>query len=534
MAQSFNSGLKALGSQYAKLLKAKVTSTTIQKTIEENSYYPSLLSISETFNKFRISNSAFEVKRENFEILEAPFAAYVYMPDTGKDFVLVTDVNSSSISFLYKSNKEQSISKTEFLKRFQEVVWIAEPDSLSGEADYQAKRNQEKRETLRKATWSTVLGLTIITGYISALPSSGQLSFAAISLIKLAALATSILLLVYEVDKSNPFVKNLCAVGGKTNCDAVLSSGGAKLLGVTWSELGYFYFASSTILLFNPSVPFSTKVFWIALANAFASPYIIFSVFYQWKVVKQWCPLCLAVQVCLLSELVWSIVNYWTFPVSFVISFPQYLSLFFCLTLPLLFWYGIKRVFSQAKDSVIFESAYKRLQYNPEIFFSLLHQQKRAPDGWQNLGITVGNPDATTRILKVCNPYCGPCSEAHKTLENIISNNTRVNLQIIFTSKNTENDISAPIVRHLMAIAETGNKELIQKSLHDWYLSKEKNYERFNIDHPLNIELRQMDSSIDAMADWCEKAEVTLTPTIFINGFLLPENYNVDELRNLI
>ncbi|HEY2722735.1 MAG TPA: hypothetical protein VGI82_13465 [Chitinophagaceae bacterium] len=38
----------------------------------------------------------------------------------------------------------------------------------------------------------------------------------------------------------------------------------------------------------------------ISWLNIFALPYTLFSVYYQWKVAKQWCILCLAVQGLLL------------------------------------------------------------------------------------------------------------------------------------------------------------------------------------------------------------------------------------------
>jgi len=39
----------------------------------------------------------------------------------------------------------------------------------------------------------------------------------------------------------------------------------------------------------------------VSLFNLLALPYIIFSVYYQWRVAKQWCVLCLAVQALLLA-----------------------------------------------------------------------------------------------------------------------------------------------------------------------------------------------------------------------------------------
>ncbi len=118
-------------------------------------------------------------------------------------------------------------------------------------------------------------------------------------LIKLAGIAATTLLLIYEIDKSNAFVKSICTAGKQTNCAAVLQSKASKILGMSWSEAGFFYFASTFLFLLFPGISFMAKICLLSIANCLAAPYILFSVYYQWKVVKQWCPLCLTVQAVL-------------------------------------------------------------------------------------------------------------------------------------------------------------------------------------------------------------------------------------------
>jgi hypothetical protein len=123
-------------------------------------------------------------------------------------------------------------------------------------------------------------------------------------------------------------------------------------------------------LIWFPSIPFADKIVWVAITNAFASLYIFFSVYYQWKVAKQWCPLCLTVQVVLLLELLWCVVNFWTTENSFSpliadIASIRIFGLFFCVLLPILAWYGIKPLWVKSKNADLYYSAYKRLQYNP-------------------------------------------------------------------------------------------------------------------------------------------------------------------------
>jgi uncharacterized membrane protein len=538
MAQSFNTSLKNIAGYYLQLLQAKVTVTNAQKNIEENPYYPSLLSLSDTFSRYKINNNAFEVGKENFGQLEAPFVAFVNMPGIGKDFVLVTGMSNNTVNFLHKSKNTQAISKEEFLERYQNIIWVAEPDEQSGETGYAEELKEERKLKTKKIAWYSALAALIIIALAANIGSNDYLAFGMIALLKLAGTAVAIMLLVYETDKSNAFVKNLCSAGGHANCDAVLGSKGAKIMGISWGEIGFFYFASTTLLLLAPSASFVDKIFLITLANAFAAPYILFSIYYQWKVVKQWCPLCLTVQAILFLELLWGIINFWSHPYRFSFSLDDLalgiLRFAFCILLPIILWYAIKPMFAKAKDADLYLSAYKRLQYNPEIFNSLLQEQPKAPDGWQHLGISIGNPDAANTIIKVCNPYCGPCAKSHPELEEIIKHNKDVQLKIIFTSRNHEHDKGAIVTRHLLAIAAHGNLAKTQQSLDDWYLGEQKNYEKFATKYPMNGEIKQQDAKIEAMSKWCEEAEITHTPTIFVNGHRLPENYNVGELKNIL
>ena len=48
----------------------------------------------------------------------------------------------------------------------------------------------------------------------------------------------------------------------------------------------------------------------------------------------------------------------------------------------------------------------------------------------------------------------------------------------------------------------------------------------------MNGELKQQGEKIKNMKQWCDKAEIAYTPTFFIDGHQLPENYSIEELSN--
>ena len=172
------------------------------------------------------------------------------------------------------------------------------------------------------------------------------------------------------------------------------------------------------------------------------------------------------------------------------------------------------------------------LKFNDQVFWSLLNTQPSIIDhSTSELGITIGNPNAKHTIIKVCNPYCGPCSTAHPEIEKIIEHNSDVKARIIFTATNQENDRGTKPVKHLLAISEKGDENLTKTALDDWYLAKEKNYDVFANKYPMNGELDKQTDKINRMKDWCEKVKIEYTPTIFIDGFLLPKGYQIKDIN---
>jgi uncharacterized membrane protein len=550
MAHSLNTNLSNIASKYVQCLNIPVTATSVKETIEQNPYYPSLYSLSNTLSKYKIDNVAFEATQDQLADIQAPFVAYMQTPSTGKDFVLVTKKDNNTINYIAQGSKEITITQKEFISRWQKIILLAEATNTSGEIDYEKKLAKEKttqqKTVLKYAGLAAILLLLIITSLTGA--TANYFYSSIILFTKLVGLTIASLLLIYEIDKSNTFVKNICTAGKQTNCDAVLNSGAAKFLGMSWSEVGFFYFASTFLFLVMPSLPFAAKLPWLSFAAIAVSPYILFSIYYQYKVVKQWCPLCLATQIVLAAELFWGLYfianNSITLSSSLISSpFPPPLEriggALACILLPIILWYFIKPLLQKAKEATQYKAAYKRLLYHPDTFNTSL-QQQHAVDGWQNLGIIIGNPQAPNTILKVCNPYCGPCAKAHPVLEELIHNNDNYKLQIIFTTKPNATDDGKNPTSHLMAVNATGDKQKIQQALDDWYLTPKKDYETFAQKYPLTTNgsnpppLGEMEGALEKMSEWCDKAGIRFTPTIFINGKQLPNNYNVEELKYIL
>lgn len=542
MAQTFNTHLPEVAFRYAGLLGIRVTKTTIKRDLVENPHYPSLLCLSDTFDRYGIPNNAYRLEEENLSDVAPPFVAFFSMNGNLLDFVLVTSMTAGHVRVAYGGGREEKLSRQAFLKRYQKIVWLADPGAAAyppEEKDYEIKRAEERKTRIKKTAGFALFAIALLLlamgnlGLLGPVPApwTTVAAFASIFVTKVMGLSLAVLLLLYETGTGGEFVRNICQAGTQTDCGAVLGSKAATIGGVTWSEVGLFYFAATLSGLLFPGIPFAEKAWWLCLAGFLAILYMPFSLYYQWRVVKQWCPLCLRIQAVLVLEAVWSVIEY-----GHATPRPDASALIpalFCIAWPPAFLSVAKPLFRRVRDEETYRGAYRRLRANPDLFQGLLQQQPRAPENGADIGVVLGNPAAPIRIIKVCNPYCRPCANAHPLLGEVLERNKNAQLRIVFSSGN--DDKKATVVRHLMTLAARREPGLMERALDDWYGAPEKDFQAFSQKYPLHEdEGAGIGAVLEEMNAWCRQAEITYTPTIFVNGYRLPEDYGAADLSEIL
>ena len=180
----------------------------------------------------------------------------------------------------------------------------------------------------------------------------------------------------------------------------------------------------------------------------------------------------------------------------------------------------------------LYKRGLKKIKNNPNVLNGLLVKNRKIETRTDGLGISFVNKDAKYNLIKVCNPYCGPCAKAHPVLDDLLREG-KINLQVLFTASTDEGDRRNKPVKHFLALDEKDNIQA-HEAMDSWYLAEEKNYEQFAKKYELNGELLQQDHKILAMKEWCNAEKITHTPTIFINGYELPKEYSVDDLREAL
>ncbi|NWJ49397.1 MAG: thioredoxin domain-containing protein [Bacteroidetes bacterium] len=522
--------------ELCKQLGVNISNSSIEKSLEEHPDYPSLLSLSDVLKSYGVDNVSIKTADDNLRNIPSPFIAQIKSVSTKQDlFSVIYKFDTFSMRwFNPETHKRESISPENFSRIFTGIVLFAEPSEDAGEKNYLSNQRKEKiNYFIKLAAILAIPAVTLIFCLITFL-NFGMASFniAIYTLLTLFGCITGSLLLFYEIDQYNPVLQQICHAGKKTNCGAILNSKASKILGISWSSIGFSYFFGILFALLTTGLHNSSTIFLVSWINVLALPYIIFSVYYQWQVAKEWCVLCLTVLIILILQFVTAYFGGFHRLMSVTdVTIMELISIVFCFLIPFLATNLLVPAFEKVKESRNTKISLQRIKHNPQIFEALLIKQKRIKESTEGLGITLGSPQATIKLIKVCNPYCDPCAKAHFVLEELLHNNSGVQLQIIFTATGNETDVKTPPVKHILAVAEEGDNRTFKKALDDWYSAENKDYNKYAKKYPTNGELQNQTEKVKAMYAWCNKLEINYTPTFFINGYQLPEIYDIADLK---
>lgn len=519
------SNLESVLISLIRALKINVTAKTVETCLSDHPETPSLLALSDCLTSWNIENQAFGIPREDYDVNELLFPFVAHFPEKGGRFVLITNIASGVVQFSDEEHKNSTMPENEFLKRWDGIALHAETSAISGEKDY--KQNQFKYLLQRLILPTGLILLISILGLIF-YQQNISWSSAILSLTKLSGITVSILLLIQSINSNNPFVQNLCSLGGKNNCNAILKSDAAKITSwLSWSEVGFFYFTGSfLLLLINPAN--NATLAWL---NVLAIPYTIYSISYQYRN-KNWCILCCTVQALLWFELIINLTSGYLF-ISIDFSLINIALFAICFLFPIVVWSFLKPFFLESTQLKPIQQQLKTFKYNSDLFKQALTNQPRYAVSDELLPVLMGNAEADTVITMVSNPFCGPCSRAHKTIEEWLHTRDDIQLKVIFSTADHDHDSGTKMARHITALSLMNDQQVTEKALNAWYDQSSKNFESWAEQFPVTI-VGEVASVTEKHKAWCKMAEITFTPTILINGYKLPEPYRLEDLKYLI
>lgn len=511
--------LEQVVSAICRKMNVKTTHRWLTEQLCNHPDYPSLAALSDCFDKLGFTTQGLQLSRkENIKKVDTPHIVQTKDKDNGELFTVVFRYGQDYVDWLNpKTNNEERIIWSEFQEYFTGYALLLSESTSNQEPDYY----HHLREDVFQNTLLIVSTLAPVFGVVlAALHANISLTFIAILVI---GYILGLLLMLREVSVYSPFVQKICGGGRKLNCTAVLSSKASKFLGVPWAVWGSAYFLAGLISLsFIPSIiPVWSYLHLLAL------PYIIFSLYYQRFIIKQWCPLCLGVLVCIATLPLSAYWNGYYNQIAFVKDiYTPILGIVFSGLLSFLIFYMLWKWGIAWRNRKWLYKTYTRLRLSPNVFEAMLSEEPEISHDYKGLGVTLGNPRGRFQLLEICNPFCTPCADAHKELHLLLQENKEVGLQILFLYPAGWCERSP--IPTLLSLKHDAR---LLDALSSWFASEDKNIKSFNEKYSSQLNLEITQQHLQMMEDFCTVENINATPTIFVNGHKLPSSYSVGDLR---
>ena len=505
---------------FLELLKVKHTKDFSNKFFNEHPHKYNLFGLSKMLSGYGIENAGTRIEDKENDIfnIECPFIAHI-----GSDFVVVYKIEADKIHYIW-NNKNITILVSKFTKTWTGVILLAETTPNSIEPDYKEHRKKDLFSIAQKSilflAGILIFGLAYINN--SLFNNLGITSLLAVNLI---GVYISYLLVLKQIHIHSNYADKICSLFSKSDCNNVLESEAAKLWGVFgWSEIGLGYFSANVLLLLF----FPQSVSILALINIVALPYSFWSVWYQKVKARQWCPLCLIVQVLLWSVFIlnclFGFIRLPEFDLVFLkgilFSGSIFAGLIFSLNLLIP---SLSSEVEKVKHEI------NSIKANEDVFKALLVKQPSYEVSKADSQIFFGNPDALLKISVFTNPFCNPCAKMHKRVEKLLrETNRKIYIQYLFSSFNSDLEFA---VKHLIAAYLQKEQSEFEKIIADWFEKGKPLKEAFFKNMQLNMENPDIETEFQKHEAWKEKTQLRATPTILVNGYKLPDNYKIEDLK---
>ena len=458
---------------------------------------------------YGIKSKGYHIEENNLENAQIPFVAQMR-----SGFMLVTSIVNNAVQCVDEQGRHNSIPVCKFLNLWKKNILVFESRTGAEEIDYSLHKRIENQEIFKYLIFLISIFIILLNCIISRF---SIFSYATIAYLFLCLLGCCVSWLLIERQwHSGRFIGDkICDCIGKRGCDTVTNSPASKaLFGISWSEIGFGYFISTFIML----VLYPKAYFALGIINVFILPYTLWSLWYQIVKVKKGCILCIAVQIIL-----WGLFAIFLFSYNHLYNFyPAHILILPCygVTILLIHFYSaqIEQNIKQEREIISYRSALCKKEV-------LLLMQEGNPINITNedSNILVGNPTAKVHVTIISNPFCGPCTHVHNVMRHVLENNENILVRYLFVSKNESTHFAS---RYLIG----SYSRFGEVALNEWFNMKVQDRKK------IMIFAKEIEQCIEAEKElmhhksFYERNNIKWTPTILINGYIVPSAYAIEDL----
>lgn len=443
---------------------------------------------------------------------------------TYSGFVIGVECNSDTITFL-QHGKKTTVSHDTFKRMWTGNALVIEETTEAAEPDYKEHKRDERILMIKTYIIPIMLMMAVIIGITVYYSVMVFFDYIRMGLSAIGILAC-ILLIEKQLFGESRYGDRVCSIFHQSDCNNVLDGPKAKIFGISWSEMGFGYFIANILLLSN--YPASSCI--VALINWIAMLYGVWSIYYQWRIAKSWCVLCVIVQLVI-----------WAMGITAAFSFLSEIfvldivsSLLSCIvfTFSIMVTHQSVLVRESEKESIYAVQQYRALKANSDVAKALIEKGDYHETTLNDSSIIFGNPKAWMCVTILSNPHCNPCARMHKQVEELLDIcGNEICVQYIFSSFNEKLEDSS---RYLIYCYLKNEQDEALRKYGFWYAKEKFDYERVIKKVEENIHIELIEEEMEKHKMWRKKTSLIETPTILVNGHKLPREYKMIDLAMIV
>lgn len=507
--------------RYLKKENINIDLNEFQFQIETHPDFPSLLSYHDTLTFFKINNIVAKISHEDLVNLPNNFIAEIN-PDKHNSHLMSVEKDGNNFIIFGEGSNEKNIQQKEFLEIWTGVILVAEKNE---DFDFSNTESKEDNGIIIASVIILCLASIII------LDLSPKLIF--FELLSSLGIFFAIEALKEEFNIKTAFSSTFCNLTVNTSCESIIKSQKFKLFknfGLSDISIVFFVGQLFSLILFVISGLYEHFITLTTTLLILAVPITFISIYYQWKIEKKWCPICLGIISVLYLEI--GAIYYLNGGFNFFELSILPLGMFvFSYILPLLGWTFLK---INLKDYFSLKSEHReliRFKRNYKLFSYALLDSKRIEYKTLKSAIFIGNPTARLKISIVTSPLCGHCVEAHHILHDLLElfpNDILLNVRFNLNLEESNEEVKSLHFRLAEIYFEEGQKAFMD-ALGAWFKNKDIKawFSIFGIDKGsskiINMLSEQFNQNIDN--------EILFTPAIVIGENLFPDMYDRNSLK---
>jgi uncharacterized membrane protein len=488
--------------------------------------YPSLAALVDCLAELGVRASA---RRTAFDALSSvPAPALVHVRDGAANgaFWLINGYTGGFYDCTLPSGQRRAVAETELAGRYLGIAVSAVAERGAGER--YADRNELGDWLRARLPLAGILLFAVaMAGTIAAAAHapSGLVAYSLLFAISgWIGLGLSLFLSFRDSLDGSRFLGKLCPTGKTFNCAAVVGSDGgyiAKLIPL--ADLAAAFFIAQLAAGAAAALTGSLGAFFLLwlLSGALVVPVMIRSIALQALVIRRWCALCLLVNASLAAQfglaasagVEWSALQ--------TVDLRSALLAAAAATAATLAYSVVRPLVTPALAA---PRLYRELDALRSVPDTLAWGLARSPALSTDIPgkLVEGDPDAPFELLVVSHPFCVACADAHSAVERLIDAFPALVRGATVFAVSSEDPPAASAARSLLG----GELEL-----GDWYAGVNENVARWVRRSGHGALAIEHEAALLAQSGFAERAGVSGTPAVFVNGQRLPPGYDLRHLR---